>query len=384
MNWNKIKVNEETKEITIPDDWLHIHYYEALNILFRFENSLRVFVYIILKENLKENWNNTNIRDNLTIKQIAKQRQTQDSDYGYLTYDINSPMLYLTSGELIDIIMYDSNWRKFFNKFFKAKKEIIKHKLLEIGAIRNALAHFRPINQEDLDVIKQNVKHTLITVEKTLNAINRITIDVPTNTTDEWYKNINKIKSKNSSINLYQDLEGNWINVKVTFFMKTLHTTYEFDTVRLYDIMNLSSINLLKNFPILQNNIINLNEEIMVYKDSPLVKNINLIFSKKVFSNNSENIVNELMSIFKSIDEEVELLTKDKLAKGKLLNTKSAYYKKEGSWTLESEPFYENIEEYNGVEFWGKKEYNLGDSFITSEHKLPWMPTSISSNEFPF
>jgi hypothetical protein len=47
MDWHQAKqVNEA---VQIPDRWLHLHYYEALNILFRFENALRVFVYVILK-----------------------------------------------------------------------------------------------------------------------------------------------------------------------------------------------------------------------------------------------------------------------------------------------------------------------------------------------
>ena len=141
---------------------------------------------------MKEKWEEAYINKELTIKQISKQRQNQANDYGYLTYDINSSMLYLSSGELIDIIMNEKNW-KYFTKYFKAKKEIIKHKLLEIGAIRNALAHFRPINEEDLDVIKQNVKHTLLGVEKVLDSITNLTVNVPSNSRENWYTEFLKI-----------------------------------------------------------------------------------------------------------------------------------------------------------------------------------------------
>ncbi|OBU22867.1 hypothetical protein AYY22_07830 [Photobacterium kishitanii] len=52
MDWKKAEVTEN-ESLVIPKRWLHLHYYEALNILFRFENSLRVFVYVILKKKTK-------------------------------------------------------------------------------------------------------------------------------------------------------------------------------------------------------------------------------------------------------------------------------------------------------------------------------------------
>ncbi|QKJ22984.1 hypothetical protein [Poseidonibacter lekithochrous] len=387
MKWNEIITNIETKEIKVPDDWLHIHYYEALNILFRFENFLRVFVYIILKENLKEKWDETNIKDNKTIKSISNQRKNQDEDYGYLTCEINSPMLYLSSGELIDIIMHDKNW-KYFNRYFKAKKEIIKHKLLEIGAIRNALAHFRPINEQDLDVIKQNVKHTLLLVEKTLNDITNITIDVPTNTKAIWYKNIKDIISENFCLFLYQDIEQNWIKIQINLNIKKLHTSYEFDTLMCCDVTNIKTTNILKESPILRNNVIFVEESVIDYLDNQPKKKINLVFSKNLLLNNWDVILKELLIIFNYIDKDVELLSNDNIAEAILLNKKTIYYKKNEAsdkyWNLDKRPLFENIEDYNGVEYWGENEYCTGNSFIVSEHKLPWMPVSISSNKIPF
>lgn len=55
MDWKKVEKNDDDL-IKIPERWLHLYYYEALNILFRFENSLRVFVYVVLKNELKNKW----------------------------------------------------------------------------------------------------------------------------------------------------------------------------------------------------------------------------------------------------------------------------------------------------------------------------------------
>ena len=133
---------------SIPRSWISIHYYEALNALFRIENSLRVFVYVILKNNMFEKWTEISItsddKEPSTIKKIANRRTEQAQDFGYLGYLINCPLMYLTSGELIRLITDDNYW-PYFNEYFHAKKEIIKSKLDEISVIRNSLAHFRPM-----------------------------------------------------------------------------------------------------------------------------------------------------------------------------------------------------------------------------------------------
>ena len=49
MEWKKSE-KKDGNTYQIPERWLHLYYYEALNVLFRFENSLRVFVYVVLKK----------------------------------------------------------------------------------------------------------------------------------------------------------------------------------------------------------------------------------------------------------------------------------------------------------------------------------------------
>ena len=123
MKWESEKHIENNK-YDIPGNWLHIEYFEALNLLFRIENSLRVFVYIILKNEFKEKWTNLSItsddEEKSTIGAIAKRRLSQDNNYAYLGYSINSPLLHLTSGELIRIITSDSYW-KYFKKYLLEK-----------------------------------------------------------------------------------------------------------------------------------------------------------------------------------------------------------------------------------------------------------------------
>ena len=55
MDWKDAR-NIKNNEYSLPGNWLKIEYFEVINILFRFENSLRTFVYIVLNNEFKEKW----------------------------------------------------------------------------------------------------------------------------------------------------------------------------------------------------------------------------------------------------------------------------------------------------------------------------------------
>ena len=135
-----------------------------MNVLFRLENSLRVFVYIVLKNQLFGKWADISITsDDLesgTVKLIARRRLNQARNFRYLGYVISCPIMYLTSGEPIRLVMADPYWL-YFKQYFRGSKDIIRNKLDEIGTIRNPLAHLRPIKLDDVEVIKQNAPSTL-------------------------------------------------------------------------------------------------------------------------------------------------------------------------------------------------------------------------------
>jgi hypothetical protein len=192
MDWKQSK-NTENNIYELPGHWLKIEYFDALNILFRVENSLRMFVYIILKNEFKEKWKDLSVTsdddETSSIGAIAKRRLNQDKNYAYLGYVITSPLLHLTSGELIRIITSDSYW-KLFKEYFPGSREIIKNKLDEIGNVRNSLAHFRPIKKGDIELVKQNSVHTLSIIEKGLTDFILCSDIVPTNTDEDWYKEL--------------------------------------------------------------------------------------------------------------------------------------------------------------------------------------------------
>lgn len=178
MDWKSAEIKGNT--VIVPERWLHLYYYETLNILFRFENALRLFVYVILKKHLGKDWDQASVGENSTIRTETRKRIAQASEHGYLGYEVSSPMLYLNSGELIAIIISDAYW-KHFAKYFRATKQIVSTKLAEIGTVRNSVAHFRPIREDDLALVKQNSKHVLQEIEACLVEITSIKDAVPTN-----------------------------------------------------------------------------------------------------------------------------------------------------------------------------------------------------------
>ncbi len=197
MNWSKATPLGSTESTQLPKTWLFIHYYEALTALFRVENALRMFVYVVLKDQHKGKWVDLQISSDdgtdTTIGAIAKRRLAQDERFGYLGYRISSPLMHLTTGELIKIIFADSYWPK-FSEYFPASKEIARTKLDEIGNIRNALAHFRPIKSDDVEVVKQNANQVLSRIEDVLARILSISAIVPTNTKDAWYAGLKQVR----------------------------------------------------------------------------------------------------------------------------------------------------------------------------------------------
>lgn len=220
MDWKSPEITKDGT-IKVPERWLHLYYYEALNILFRFENALRLFVYVVLKDRIGKDWDLASLGENGTIRTETRKRIAQAREHGYLGYEVSSPMLYLNSGELTQIISSDAYW-KHFAPYFRATKSVVLTKLQEIGTVRNSLAHFRPIKQDDIDLIKQNSKHLLIEVEQCLVQLTAISDVVPTNSSQAWYKELKSIGSDTLRTLLFSSPNEEWIRLEIEFKIPVL------------------------------------------------------------------------------------------------------------------------------------------------------------------
>jgi hypothetical protein len=391
MNWKEAK-NTENNTYDLPGHWLKIEYFEALNILFRVENLLRIFVYIILKNEFKNKWKDLSITsdddENSTIGGIAKKRLSQDKNYAYLGYVITSPLLHITSGELIRIITSDSYW-KFFKKYFPGSREIIKNKLDEIGNVRNSLAHFRPLKKGDIELVKQNSNHTLSLIEKTIKDYISCPDIVPTNTDEDWYKELITVGIPEIEISFKQSKNEEWIKLFMEFKPPKLEEEEHWLGYRVRT-ANLKTDNLLINYPNFSKFIISCTERrpssyTEIPQDAIIEKTISLTFGRKTLFENFTKIKSELEKILLEITKELALIKEDNLARGKLIEVVNCYFDKgEKYHSLKANQFDTELTEETPVEFWGSLNYASND-FMTDTDKYPWMPIDISEDkDLPF
>ncbi|BER96709.1 Swt1 family HEPN domain-containing protein [Vibrio cholerae] len=391
MEWKKAIVKDNNL-IDIPERWLHLYYYEALNVLFRFENSLRVFVYTVLKDHLKDKWQEASVSGGC-IKSETKKRIKQSEDYGYLGYEITCPMLFLNSGELIDIIASDSYW-KYFAKYFKASKSIVLTKLQEIGTVRNSLAHFRPIKEDDVELIKQNTKHVLIEVEKALIQITSIRALVPTNCAENWYLKLKVLGSDNLSISQFHCENEDWVRIAFSYKIPTLEKRKSSEDYYSYKVGNLRTVEVLKNFVAIKNNCIFLSDSFtlgLLNSDFDIAsrKEFSVVFSKKTLINNLDEIESAIRDMIATVDEETNLLKKDNLARGSLIETKNCNatvktgFNNNRYWHVALDSLKPDTSQLSEVEYWGYVG-NYETDFVSARDQYPWMPSSISQIEVPF
>ena len=389
MKWEPASQKDDAT--IIPKSWIHIHYYEALNVLFRIENSLRVFVYVVLKNQLLDKWADINITsddsEQGTIKSIASRRINQSQDFGYLGYIINCPLMYLTSGELIRLITDDNYW-KYFKPYFPASKQVIKNKLDELSVIRNSLAHFRPMKSGDVEVIKQNANHALTGIEDCLNQLGFCYNVVPTNTEDSWYLALSTLGTELCKVHLYQCDNEQWITLSLTYESQTLSTSKYTQAYYAYTILNLITPSILTNSANLAKCATCLIESRAYAYDKNLQapkfhKNITIMFNRNVLKNNYETIKTDIEALLHTISEETDLILKDNLARGKLVSVAhvTARTKQDPSrWDFNTDKSLCPISQGDPPEYWG--DIALFSSLLTSAQEYPWMPVDVS--EFSF
>jgi len=385
MEWQKASKKDDAT--LVPSDWIHIHYYDALNTLFRLENSLRVFVYVVLKNRLFDKWSTINITTDdanpATIAAIAKARRNQAQDFGYLGYDINCPVMYLTSGELIRIITDDNYW-KYFKSYFPASKQIIKHKLDEIGVIRNSLAHFRPLKSDDVEVIKNNANHALSGVDHFLEQLGSCSDIVPTNTQEDWYLSLSNLGTGLCKLTLRQCEDQIWINLRFNYHCKVIIAHPSSATYHPYRILNIVTPSILEQCRNIIKYATCLTEQRASEEDTytpsrpSFSKVFSILFSRDVISNHYQDIRNDIDLLLNTIEAETELISNDNLARGKLVSVAPISAQKDKAslwWSIHANDTISPVNKDSLPEYWGN--VYIGSMF-TSTDQYPWMPIDVS------
>jgi len=397
MEWGKAN-KKEGNNFQIPETWLLPHYYEVLTTLFRIENALRVFVFSILKNELRERWIDLNIvsddAEEGTISSIAKKRINQGKDFGYLGYFVSCPIMYLTTGELIRIIINESYW-KYFAKYFPGSRTIIETKLKEIINVRNSIAHFRPIKEGDVELIKQNAVHVLSSVETCILQLINCRNVVPTNTKEGWYKELKKLATDNVAIDLFFSGDEEWLRIELTYICPIIEKQILIDDEYIsYKLLTIISPVVLKKYTILINNIIYMSEGVTIARkdakyDADFYKKISIVISKENIIKKYKEMCPQISALLTEISEETELIKQDDLAKGEIVKAVYSYamFKqtadKKGYWSFGTELLSCNVEEDSPSEFWGIMNFPYSH-FISDTHKYPWMPVEIAQMKLPW
>ena len=391
MNWLSAEKKDDGSFV-IPERWLHIHYYEVLNILFRYENALRVLVYSVLKNKYFDEWMKCSLGKSESVSSIAKKRINQAQSFGYLGYEVSCPIMHLTSGELVEIITSDAYW-SLFKPHFKGSKEIIKTKFLEINTVRNSLAHFRPIKEDDINLLKQNTKHTLMGVEEYLIEAITCSNIVPTNTDDDWYKSIKPVGVDPTGIDIFQSPNGEWIRVQLAYSPAVLQQNLWSQRYISFRLTSIKTSQIIRNFATLSKYVTYLAEKTLYVRieqenlEGRRLKFVNFIFRLPVLQAHHKEIKNDLENLVLQIREETELITQDNLACGKLIEPVSTGARLSGSeetkyWRLDVQPLKVPVAPDDPPEYWGEVD-SIGD-FVCGAYIYPWMQAHVSEIELPF
>jgi hypothetical protein len=297
----------------------------------------------------------------------------------------------MTTGELINLITSDSYW-KYFNAYFPGSKEIIRNKLEEISAVRNALAHFRPIKKNDLDLIKQNARHTLSVIEAHLVDLMSCADIVPTNTIEQWYQELRILGSDNVSLSFFQSEDEKWVRIVFKYNCPILHTQ-GYKKYFQYRVLNLITPAILQVFPELCSLLIFLYEQVeypTVTEENMLFnKSISMVFNRSIIKSEYSTIKDQLERVLLMISEETGLLQEDNLARGKLVQAVDASASlvtradKSTYWQIKYDNLSCKVSENDPPEYWGQMSYIDAD-YITSTSEYPWMPVEVSEDKIPF
>ena len=388
MDWKQYENIE--KGISIPPNWLFPYYYEALTLLFRIENALRMLVFMELKSTKGSQWLGVQIAtadgEQLSIDKVAKKRRANDDTFGYLGHRTRSPLMYLTGGELVGLILSDGLWPN-FKKYFSAGKQVVDLKLREIGTIRNILAHFRPISQDDVEVVKQNANQILADVESAIQRA-RCIDRVPSNYPDQWYAELKLLGTERTTLRFSECRGGEWVSICLSFKCAVLSDIPPNPQYSLWVyILNLNTPAILRLIPKLKEYVTFVSETIRYESmDENLTPNISkectFVFSRSMMEEKYPEIKDALEELLSKVGEEADVITDDLSVRGDLIevvNLQVQERKWDGGslWIPNTSSLQSVVDSDHPPEYWGQFSIAYSD-FVSDTSSYPWMPVNVS------
>jgi hypothetical protein len=124
---------------------------EAAQCLFRSENRLRRLVGTALADFEEMSWPSRFPAS--VVREVEQRRESEGDSLAPPSAEVH-PIAYLTFGELVDSILQEANWEQVFRLRLGMSRDAFTHAALAIMAVRNKVAHNRPVNARDLTVLR--------------------------------------------------------------------------------------------------------------------------------------------------------------------------------------------------------------------------------------
>lgn len=295
-------------------------------------------------------------------------------------------MLFLNSGEILQVLTSEAYW-KHFARYFKASKGIVETKLQEIGTVRNALAHFRPIKPEDIDLVKQNSRHVLLEVERCLSELTSTSDAMPSNSKEEWYTKIMAIGNEHVATALFASTDQEWIRIELTYKIAVLSKDKYGNDFLYMKVSNLRTDRILKDFETLRKKCIFVSESephgiINPAEELVTSKRISIVFSRERLAESIDDLILDLQTIADISKSETILVSQDNLAKGDLIEVKvvtatATRDEQSVKWSVNIGALATQLADADYAEFWGQRMHYTSD-FIAGSEQYPWMPATIA------
>ena len=199
--------------------------------------------------------------------------------------------------------------------------------------------------------------------------------------------------STRCKVGLFQDGSEQWLRVAIDYSCAVLQHFGSTD-YQTFQTTNLISPAIIRQFQSLLSHCTFVTEAVQypsISSESPpiIVKQTSIIFSKRAVLEHRQEIASQLAEMLTKIDTETELVQKDNLARGALIDSAHLWATlsrdSEGRqwWTASTDGLKCEFAENDPTEYWGGIGLYVSD-FIAGSTKYPWMPSDISRQENPF
>ncbi|HOX41518.1 MAG TPA: hypothetical protein PK263_04970 [bacterium] len=380
------------ERLHIPVDWVPVQYYDAYNILFRIENTLRLLLFVVLKSHYRDEWENIQIADEVnpgTIRALAKIRREAAQDFGHLGSPSNNPLLFLNGGEIVRLITSEKYWQ-YFQECFPANRKNTQLKLFEILSIRNDMAHFRAINREHLVTLKNNINQVLKKAGDYLAGVVCYgLIGQPTSITQEWSADLERMSQGNVHLTIFPGSEG-WLTIKLYYRQPITTITELSNSDKLVMFKRLESLSILEHYKGITNNIVSMQETVEaemdeddhLYFDDYIDAELMFTAHVRTINKHAEEFVSEVKRLVANIlsEESGKNATGEKtvLSVGTILwsDGLNSLWNDIAKKAIES-----RFPEYWG-DYFGKKAY-VPENFIMRTRYFPWFAKTITQRDNP-